>query len=119
MQIRFDNVMPIYPGYDATITIRYAQDFWDACELGTGRLVAHFRERVESALIATADSASGSIERVEEDKEITIRLTAAQTAQMASHSVVFDFIRVDGATKTPIPGRWQWPVLVTVTRNVA
>lgn len=119
MLIKFENVQPIYPGYDSVVTIGYAQDFWDSAELATARLVAQLRAKVDGAVLTTVDTANGTLERDLVNRELTLRISATESAKLPEKHVIFDFVRIDGAEKAPVPGRWQWPVMMTVTRGVA
>lgn len=116
MKQTFQNVEPIRPGYDWTTDIGFEQPFWDAMQLGSGRIVAQFRATIDSAVLFEADSAEGSILRPG-GRILRIAIPAAATAAFASLAV-FDFVRIDGAARTAVPGRWQWPVMKPVTRNV-
>jgi len=111
-------VEPIAPGYDAPLAIAYPNAFADAVSLDSGVLVAQFRAHVDAAeTLFEARSDNGSISVV---RGATETLPAAATALMApDSSVVFDFVRVEGAAKDVVPGLWRWPVRKSVTRNVS
>jgi len=118
MNITFENVRPIKPGYEATIRISYGLDFWTSENLATGRLIAQFRKEISSDVICTVDTNDGSITR-EDDAVIVITISDEQTALMLkTHYVRFDLIREDQGVQSPIPGMWKWPVKLTVTRDV-
>lgn len=116
-------VEPIAPGYDARLAIAYPNAAADALDLETGELVAQFRAGVDDAgdPLFTARTADGSITRVRGDAEtlLTLLLPASATALMTpDRDVTFDIVRINGAARDVIPGRWFWPVRKTVTRNV-
>lgn len=116
----FKNVEPIRPGFDSgdAISIVYGADFWADMELATGRLVAQFRVAVpDDGALFVADTDDGSIVRSGE-RGIVIRVPAASTALFSDKHILFDLVRIDGDGQRPVPGRWQWPVVRTVTRNV-
>lgn len=70
-------------------------------------------------MLFEADTAGATIVRDGGQREIAILLPASATRLMgASSIVVFDFIRIADSIQHPIPGRVQWPVLPTVTRDV-
>lgn len=116
-------VEPIAPGYDARLAIAYPNSAADALELQEGELVAQFRASVDDAgdPIFTARTVDATITCVRGATEtlLTILLPASATALMTpERDVIFDIVRIDGATRDVIPGRWFWPVRKTVTRNV-
>jgi hypothetical protein len=115
MRIEFQNVRPIRPGFTSTITIEYGADFWAAASLGDGRLIAEFRRSPKAPLLFRADTAAGTIVR-SGPRSLTITIPAADTADFVEPDCVFDLIRDEGDA-TVIPGRWRWPVRLTVTRN--
>lgn len=114
----FRNVGPIYPGYDTddAITITYLQPFWDAMALGSGRLVAQFRKTIPGALLFEADTDDGTI--VRSGTSLIIQVPGASSVGFPSPHVLFDVIQIIDADRNVIPGRWQWPVVPTVTRDV-
>jgi len=116
-------VEPIAPGYDAPLAIAYPNAFADAVSLDSGVLVAQFRAHVDAAetlFEARSDNGSISVVRGATETAVTVTLPAAATALMApDSSVVFDFVRVEGAAKDVVPGLWRWPVRKSVTRNVS
>lgn len=114
----FPNVAPIRPGYVSPLSIAFAQSFWDEMQLSTGRLVAQFRKSLDEPVIFTADSDAGSIARPG-GRVVIITVPADKSADFTGNIAVFDLVRLDGGVQTPIPGRWQWPVFATVTRDVA
>ena len=117
MRIEFENVRPIWPGYEASLTISYGDAFWVAEQLDTGRLVAQFRQKVMGEVLAIADSDAGTITRPSA-RALKLVIVGDDTAKMSERAVYFDLIRISGEAKTPIPGRWQWPVRSRVTRDV-
>ncbi|HAE27014.1 MULTISPECIES: hypothetical protein [Hyphomonas] len=116
-------VEPIAPGYDANLSITYPNAFVDAELMDSGELVAQFRKNInDDTAIFTARTDDLTIARTRgaEETEVVVKLPASATSQMEPDtSVVFDFIRIDGAEKTVIPGRWRWPVRKAVTRDVS
>lgn len=119
MKLVLHDVEPIRPGYEASIRLQFPADFY-AAWFAAGRLVAQFRSALPSpVMLFEADSDDGTIVRDTGARSIRIVLPADATAPMdGSSQVVFDFVRVAGAARTPIPGRVLWPVLRTVTRDV-
>ena len=112
----FPNVEPIRPGYDWSTEIGFAADFWDAYDLSTGRIVAQFRRTLEGAVLFEADTGDGSITRPG-GNVLAIAIAGDDSAGFDT-LCVFDFVRIDGDARTAIPGRWQWPVVKQVTRDV-
>ncbi|CCV12946.1 hypothetical protein [Mesorhizobium sp. STM 4661] len=113
----FKQVEPIRPGYLTYIRLQYTPEFWDAIELGTGRLVAQFRTAVASPIVLfEADSAEATISR--EDGNVLLIAIPAAASVAWTDAVMFDIINIVGSVKTPIPGIWRWPVSARVTRDV-
>lgn len=113
-------VEPIRPGYPYVLTLVLPETFWEAEQLATGRLVAHFRDTVPGALVWQADSGDGSVARDAEACEIVITIPAAATAAFSRAVIVFDLARFgdDADDARVVPGTYQWPVRKAVTRDV-
>jgi len=115
-------VEPIAPGYDASLPIAFPNDFADAVSLEAGALVAQFRARVDSdtpLFTARTEDTTITIARGVAGTLVTVQVPASATANMAPDtSVVFDFVRIDGAVRDHVPGLWRWPVRKAVTRDV-
>jgi len=114
----FKNVKPIAPGFDNEIRIQYSDQYWTLMAVGTGRLIAHFREEVDSeSILFTADTDNGSITR-SAGNTLSIKIPASATVNWKMRGVVFDIARVDGSEKSGLPGAFRWPVRQRVTRDV-
>lgn len=116
-------VEPIAPGYDAVLAIAFPNAFADAVSLGQGTLTADFRASIDAPdpPLFSATTANGSITvaRGASETAVTVRIPASATDDMVPDtSVLFDFVRIDGALADVIPGLWRWPVRKTVTRRV-
>lgn len=118
-KLTFTNVEPIRPGYDWLTRIVLSDEFWEAEGLSEGRLVAHFRSSVPGVRLAVADSDAGTIVR-EDPATLLVKVAAVDTLKLAGAGIaVFDFVIVgEDDEQRPIPGRWTWPVLATVTRDI-
>jgi len=113
----FRNVSPILAGYDSTIRIKFSQQAWDVLELGTGRLISHFRSEIEDEEpLFVADSEADSIMR--DTNTVSIIIPGLTTKNWEVRAVYFDMARLDGTSKKAIPGIWRWPVRKRVTRDV-
>lgn len=116
-------VEPIAPGYSARLDIAYPNTVADPLSLGDGELVAQFRASIDAAgdPLFTARKSEGSITLARGATEtlLTLTLPATATAGMTpDRDITFDIVRIDGAVRDVIPGRWYWPVRKTVTRDV-
>ncbi|RUV98324.1 hypothetical protein [Mesorhizobium sp.] len=112
-------VEPIRPGYDIEFRLQFPQDLWDGEEIGSGRLVAQFRAAVPGPVLFEADTANATLQR-EAPRTLAFFLSDEATRPMdASTIVVFDIARIDGADRHIVLDKVIWPVLKTVTRDVA
>lgn len=113
-------VDPIRPGYSYDLTLVLPETLWEAEQLATGRLVAHFRDHVPGPLVWQADSEAGTIARDADAREIAITIPAEATAGFTRAVIVFDIARFDDEADDArvVPGTYQWPVRKAVTRDV-
>lgn len=115
-------VEPIAPGFEARLEIAFPAVAAAALQLSAGELVAELRAGIDdSEVLFTARASQDTIEVAAGAAEtlVTLILPAAVTAELAPDTnVLFDFVRLEGAGRFVIPGRWSWPVRRTVTRDV-
>lgn len=118
MKKTFAGIEAIRPGYPFEVRLSYPEAFYEAEEIATGRIVAHVRQAVPSPLAFALDSEDGSI-RLDEPNTIVLAISGENSATLGGGICVWDFVRIaeDGAQRA-IPGRWTWPVSMTVTRGI-
>lgn len=107
---------PIVPGYAYAIQIEVAGDdtlFPTGC-----RLVADVRRFVYSPLLARLTTENGGLARIDSNT-VEVRLTAAQTEEIAGSSVTMDFVRTDVDPDAYQYVQIRLPVMKAVTRPAA
>lgn len=118
------NVDPIYPGFDAELSVQYSAEFAEAQSLATGTIAAQIRATEDSDTVLFDATTDGStlIRTINDDNSVTLTINvplATTTAWSALEQVVFDFVRVDGSAKRIVSGGvWIWPIDRAVSRSV-
>lgn len=115
----YDNVLPIFKGFNSTITIKFSSDFWTAYNIGGEQLAVTFNDTIDEVTpLWVGSTANGAITRNSTDKTVRITIPQSVTATWDMDYVRFDIFRYQGSAKTAIPGVWTWPVSKRVGVNV-
>lgn len=114
--ITFENVEPIYRGYDASIKIIFSDAIWAAYFAGVTEVRASLKNKLEdAAAVVTLSLTGGSIVKNDGEKSITLNVPGASSALFLKSSVLFDISTTLGAVKRIAPGRWAWAVREPIT----
>lgn len=126
MQYEF-SVAPIDIGVDSVVTILYgAPVVTEYPELLSGRLLIDFKYRPDDEVYVFSLDSSVTPEHfsprtaiLEGDNigavSLSFTIPAALTALLFRSSVFFDIVAYNGTAPRRIPGRWQWPVIASIT----
>lgn len=114
-------VLPIYPGQDATLVVKYDANYNTSFNLMTNPLVSHVRTHPSSLkLLFQATTADNTITRtLNTDGSVTLVIAIPDTATIlfpVKSTVCFDVAQIVNGKNIMYPGYWTWATSEVITR---